>query len=376
MTRIFVSYSRQDEAFARRIALDLEHLGADVWLDIKDISAGEKWSTAIQKALQQADVMLVIISPASIASTNVEDEWQYFVDQKKPIIPIRWKPADIHFQLSRVQYIDFYQREYAVAFEQLLDVLRSKDLSVFSAQIAASQPIIKRRSLLNEPWAIILAAIITGAFALGAALISRQPASIAATFTVPATTAVALIPTNTVTEITLTATITATQSPTIHTEVPTFTLLPPTATPSPTVTNTPIPSATEVPSRTPILPTHTMISSPTFASTLAMVSIPAASTPTPTLTASPVLSGTSEYLCRATVIADSGEGSILNIVRPEPVFATMPNNSVTVGQEVFVLKRELEGSRTIWYEIADLKQNHIGFILEDFLDLSPSCPSQ
>jgi hypothetical protein len=38
-TRIFISYSRHDEDFARRLATSLSDMGADVWIDVEDIPA-------------------------------------------------------------------------------------------------------------------------------------------------------------------------------------------------------------------------------------------------------------------------------------------------------------------------------------------------
>ncbi|MBN1965725.1 MAG: hypothetical protein JW910_13825, partial [Anaerolineae bacterium] len=37
----------------------------------------------------------------------------------KPLIPVLWRPAKIHFQLSRIQYIDFTRQDYHKALEQL-----------------------------------------------------------------------------------------------------------------------------------------------------------------------------------------------------------------------------------------------------------------
>lgn len=126
MARIFISYSRKDEAFARRLAASLSQLGADVWIDIEDIPAGMKWSSAIQQGLDLGELLIVIISPDSMASQNVEDEWQYYLDQKKPVIPALWKPAKIHFQLNRIQYIDFHQQGYDSALHDLHNELKRK----------------------------------------------------------------------------------------------------------------------------------------------------------------------------------------------------------------------------------------------------------
>jgi formylglycine-generating enzyme required for sulfatase activity len=128
MARIFVSYSRKNEDFARRLAGDLDRLGADVWIDVDDIPAGMKWSTAIQQGLDACEVMIVIISPESMASTNVEDEWQYFLDQRKPVIPVLWEPAKVHFQLKRIQYVDFHTQDYDSAFARLRSELRRQEV--------------------------------------------------------------------------------------------------------------------------------------------------------------------------------------------------------------------------------------------------------
>ncbi|HEX2618714.1 MAG TPA: SUMF1/EgtB/PvdO family nonheme iron enzyme [Phototrophicaceae bacterium] len=119
MTRIFVSYSRTDVNFARRLADSLARMGADIWMDIEDIPAGLKWSSAIQQGLDSAELIIVVISPESMASRNVEDEWQYFLDNNKPVIPVLLRQTKIHFQLSRIQYIDFLHATYEEGFERL-----------------------------------------------------------------------------------------------------------------------------------------------------------------------------------------------------------------------------------------------------------------
>jgi formylglycine-generating enzyme required for sulfatase activity len=130
MPRIFISYSRVDEPFARQIARSLSNLGADIWLDVEDIPAGMNWSTAIHQGLNLCEVMIVIITPDSSASQNVEEEWQYYRDNSKPIVPILLKPTAVHYQLSRMQYVDFYKQDYDTAFGQLHSELRRKGVQI------------------------------------------------------------------------------------------------------------------------------------------------------------------------------------------------------------------------------------------------------
>ncbi|MFN8377111.1 MAG: TIR domain-containing protein [Anaerolineae bacterium] len=128
MSSVFISYSRKDERFARQLATALSNRGYDVWIDVEDIPAGMKWSSAIQQGLDSANAMIVVISPDSMASTNVEDEWQYFLDQRKPVIPVLLREAKIHFQLSRIQYIDFLRQPFEPAFDELVAEFSHKGL--------------------------------------------------------------------------------------------------------------------------------------------------------------------------------------------------------------------------------------------------------
>lgn len=129
MSSVFISYSRKDERFARQLATELSNRGFDVWIDVEDIPAGMKWSSAIQQGLDMANAMVVVISPDSMASNNVEDEWQYFLDQKKPVFPVLLRTAKIHFQLSRIQYIDFQRQDFGVAFADLEGELLKKGIA-------------------------------------------------------------------------------------------------------------------------------------------------------------------------------------------------------------------------------------------------------
>jgi len=134
MKRIFISYARTDQAFASKLARALENAGADVWIDLDDIPIGEKWSSAIQNGLDSADAMLVILSPFSMESSNVEDEWQYFMDHGSPIIPVLWQPTKVHFQLNRLQYVDFHTNDFEIAFPQLLHKLQEKGIALTTTQ--------------------------------------------------------------------------------------------------------------------------------------------------------------------------------------------------------------------------------------------------
>src|SRR5208337_5468641 len=87
----FISYSREDSEFALRLAGDLKAAGAAVWLDQLDIAPGQRWARAVQDALNDCPRMLVILSPASVDSRNVEDEVSFALEERKEVIPVLYR---------------------------------------------------------------------------------------------------------------------------------------------------------------------------------------------------------------------------------------------------------------------------------------------
>ncbi len=63
MQHIFISYSRKDINFARKLAEDLEKAGYDVWWDISDLRGGDDWVRLIPDAIEASGFFIVVLSP-------------------------------------------------------------------------------------------------------------------------------------------------------------------------------------------------------------------------------------------------------------------------------------------------------------------------
>jgi hypothetical protein len=118
----FVSYSRDDLEFVVRLAKDLKAKGAKVWMDRLDIRPGQRWEVEIESAVNGCSRLLVILSPAAIASRNVLAEAALALDEGKEVIPVLHQECKIPFRLRPLQYADF-STSYAVGLEELLAVL-------------------------------------------------------------------------------------------------------------------------------------------------------------------------------------------------------------------------------------------------------------
>jgi hypothetical protein len=121
----FISYSREDSEFALRLAGDLKAAGAAVWLDQLDIAPGERWARAVQDALNVCPRILVILSPASVGSKNVEDEIAFALEEQKSVIPILYRECQVPVRLRSLQRVDC-TGSYARALEELSRALTPK----------------------------------------------------------------------------------------------------------------------------------------------------------------------------------------------------------------------------------------------------------
>ena len=108
MARLFLSYSRKDEAKARRFAEWLEREGHDVWRDEDDIGGGASFSAEIERALKDCDAVLVLWSVDSAQSMWVRDEAGYARDAGK-LIPLSLDGAEAPLGFRQLQAIALTQ---------------------------------------------------------------------------------------------------------------------------------------------------------------------------------------------------------------------------------------------------------------------------
>lgn len=71
---IFISYTHNDRARIAPLASYLGRLGLQVWMDTKDLLAGETIIDAVSKAIEKSDLYVVALSPESLKSQWVRHE--------------------------------------------------------------------------------------------------------------------------------------------------------------------------------------------------------------------------------------------------------------------------------------------------------------
>ena len=73
MARVFLSYAREDVQTARKLADALADADQTVWWD-RNVHGGANFSNEIDRELKNAEVVMVLWSPTSVASAWVQDE--------------------------------------------------------------------------------------------------------------------------------------------------------------------------------------------------------------------------------------------------------------------------------------------------------------
>lgn len=86
--KVFISHSDVDMVFARHVRnLLVQRLNAEVFTT-EDLSAGEKWESKLRNELSSTDVVVALLTPASVGSSWVLHEIGAAWALKKPIIPV------------------------------------------------------------------------------------------------------------------------------------------------------------------------------------------------------------------------------------------------------------------------------------------------
>ncbi len=107
MIKIFLSYAHQDASEAvHRLRSELELAGFTVWHDSEDMRGGELWKEQLRTALREVDVVLVLLTPASVISEYVSWEWGNALTLQKRIIPLLIIPCTVPDELRRLHYHD------------------------------------------------------------------------------------------------------------------------------------------------------------------------------------------------------------------------------------------------------------------------------
>ena len=146
--RVFLCHSSNDKPTVRDLYNRLDAEGwIDVWLDESKLYPGQDWNFEIEKAVEEADVILVCLTKNSVSKEGyIQRELRKVLDLSdyKPegmlfVIPVRLEECEPPRRLRLWQYADYFPKEDRDrAFQRLLVSLkiRAENLGLVTAHPA------------------------------------------------------------------------------------------------------------------------------------------------------------------------------------------------------------------------------------------------
>jgi serine phosphatase RsbU (regulator of sigma subunit) len=149
---LFVSYAHADDAVVFPDMLRLHQAGCRIWYD-KGINPAEEWPRVISQRLIASKLVLVYLSPRSLASKWVPREIRLADHHNKELLPVYLEPLqlpdDLELQIGHVQALHRHTLSPDEYFQQLSGRLR-KDIMREVPDLRQKSEEEHRARLLNE----------------------------------------------------------------------------------------------------------------------------------------------------------------------------------------------------------------------------------
>lgn len=75
--KVYLSYARKDVRLANDLANRLEKKGFSVWRVDEEIIPGDNWGKKVGKALDEAELMVFLLTPKAMGSEMIRRDFEY-----------------------------------------------------------------------------------------------------------------------------------------------------------------------------------------------------------------------------------------------------------------------------------------------------------
>lgn len=117
--KVFLSYASEDRTKVMSFASDLRKHNLDVWRDEDRILPGQNWEEEIYKALEEADIVILLLSKKSVEKegyVQLEFEMAFEKSRKKPsgtiyLIPALLSRCEIPAKFAKFEFLHLYKKD-------------------------------------------------------------------------------------------------------------------------------------------------------------------------------------------------------------------------------------------------------------------------
>ena len=126
MNDVFISYSRKDQAFVKKLFDALTDQKRETWVDWEGIPPTAEWLAEVYAAIDAANAFIYVISPDSTSSEICQLELKHAINQNKRLIPVLLKevdPGKLHEQVSKINWLRMDEDNVYSSLNNLLAAL-------------------------------------------------------------------------------------------------------------------------------------------------------------------------------------------------------------------------------------------------------------
>jgi WD40 repeat protein len=130
---VFISYSRRDDQFVRRLDASFKARAMQIWVDYEDIAPSVDWWEEIKAGIEGSGSFIFVISPDSIASEVCRQEINAALENGKRFIPLLYRDINLHDTKENIHpavashnWLNFRETDdYEASFEKLVATINT-----------------------------------------------------------------------------------------------------------------------------------------------------------------------------------------------------------------------------------------------------------
>lgn len=119
---VFITYARPEwqSIIVPMMAL-MQDAGLKIWVDQYLIQGGDDWMIAVEQALSECKLLVVVVSPEALESRYTRLAYRYFFNREKPIVPVLYAPVDdMPLELKKHSIVNYNSADRKKTFDELI----------------------------------------------------------------------------------------------------------------------------------------------------------------------------------------------------------------------------------------------------------------
>jgi pSer/pThr/pTyr-binding forkhead associated (FHA) protein len=121
LDHVFIAYAREEwESLVAPLTLNLQDAGLKIWVDQYLAQGSDDWRLAVEQALSECWLMVLMVTPKSLESPYVKMQYRIFMKRGKPLIPVLYDDARLPPDLARQRAITYDAASARKSFHKLI----------------------------------------------------------------------------------------------------------------------------------------------------------------------------------------------------------------------------------------------------------------